>query len=301
MTSDTVWDIPEPISVHDVRVDEDTVITLRRHGNSEGPRLVMSHGNGLAIDLYYPFWSLLADDFDLIVYDLRNHGWNGVSTIERHNVPTFVDDHDQVIEAIDSHFGDKPKVGVFHSVSALVTLLSPTRGSEYSARVLFDPPLCKPGRNLKDFEDAAIRLSAITRRRTETFKSREHLSGVLPYVSIWEHVVPGVHELYARTTLRERNGEPGFELRCPREYEAQVVDYASTFGVLVDFDSLVCPTKVIGADPTLPYSYLPTLDLSDVFTVGYDFIPDATHFLQLEQPEECVELLREFIAPIIGS
>ncbi len=301
MTSDTVWEIPEPISVHDVRVDDDTVITLRRHGNPEGPRLVMSHGNGLAIDLYYPFWSLLTDDFDLILYDLRNHGWNGVTTIERHNVPTFVDDHDQVIEAIDSHFGDKPKVGVFHSLSALVTLLSSTKGSEYSARVLFDPPLCKPGRNLKDFEDAAIRLSAITRRRTETFDSREDLVSVLSYVPIWDNVVPGVHELYGRTTLRGRNGEPGFELRCPREYEAQVVDYASTFGVLVDFDSLVCPTKVIGADPTLPYSYLPTLDLSDVFTVGYDFIPDATHFLQLEKPEECAELLREFIAPIIGA
>ncbi len=301
MTSDTVWEIPEPISVLDVSVDDDTVITVRRHGNPDGPRLVMSHGNGLAIDLYYPFWSLLADEFDLIIYDLRNHGWNGVSTIERHNVPTFVDDHDRVVEAIDTHFGDKPKVGVFHSVSALVTLLSPTKGSEYSARVLFDPPLCKPGRDLKDFEDAAIRLSAITRRRTETFKSREDLAGILSYIPMWEHVVPGVHELFSKTTLRERSGEPGFELRCPREYEAQVVDYASTFAVLVDFDSLVCPTKVIGADPTLPYSYLPTMDLSDVFTVGYDFIPDASHFLQLEEPEECAELLREFIDPIIRS
>ena len=74
MTSETVWELPEPLSTHDVRVDDDTVITLRRHGNPQGPRLVMSHGNGLAIDLYYPFWSLLADDFDLIIYDLRNHG-----------------------------------------------------------------------------------------------------------------------------------------------------------------------------------------------------------------------------------
>ena len=71
--------------------------------------------------------------------------------------------------------------------------------------------------------------------------------------------------------------------------------------MLVDFDSQVSPTKVIGADPTLPSSYLPTLDLSDVFTVGYDFLPDATHFLQLEQPEQCVELMLEFIKPIISS
>ena len=48
----------------------------------------------------------------------------------------------------------------------------------------------------------------------------------------------------------------------------------------------------------LPYSYLPTLDLSDVFTVNYDFLPDATHLLQLEQPEECAALVREFLQEV---
>ena len=301
MTSEVVWDIPEPHSVCDVRMDDDTVITLRRHGNTEGPRLVMSHGNGLSIDLYYPFWSLLCEDYDLIIYDLRNHGWNSVSTIDSHNVPTFVDDHDRIVQAIDSHFGNKPKVGVFHSISALVTMLSPTRGRGYSARVLFDPPLCKPGRSLQDFEIVATQLSEMALRRTERFQSPQDLANILPFIPTWEKVVPGVHELFSETTLRESDDGTGFVLRCPREYEAQIVAYASTFAVLVDFDSLECPTKVIGADPTLPYSYLPTLDLSDVFTVGYDFVPDATHFLQLEKPEMCVELMREFIDPITHS
>ena len=70
-SSETLWEIPEPISTHEVRMDDGAVITLRRHGNPVGPRLVLSHGNGLAIDLYYPFWSLLTGEFDLIVYDLR--------------------------------------------------------------------------------------------------------------------------------------------------------------------------------------------------------------------------------------
>ena len=301
MTSEAVWDIPDPLAVDDVRMDDGTIITLRRHGNPEGPRLVLSHGNGLAIDLYYPFWSLLTDEFDLIVYDLRNHGWNRVGNMDNHNVPTFVDDHDRIAEAIDSLYGEKPKVGVFHSVSALVTMLSPTRGSDYSARVLFDPPLCKPGRSLQDFETVATYLSQLALRRTERFKSPQELVNVLPFIPTWDKVVPGVHELFGATTLRESDEGTGFELRCPKEYEAQVVAYASTFAVLVDFDSLECPTKVIGADPTLPYSYLPTLDLSDVFTVGYDFVPETTHFLQLEKPQECVELMREFIDPITLS
>ena len=294
-TPGPAWEIPEPISTCDVPVDDDTVITVRRHGNPEGQRLVLSHGNGLAIDLYYPFWSLLAGDFDLFIYDLRNHGWNAVSSLQGHNVPAFVSDHDRILEAIDRHYGQKPKVGVFHSIAALTTLLSPTKGSGYSAYVLFDPPLCKRGASYEEFDAASERLAAMTRRRSPRFKTREDLSEVLAYLPTYQRAVPGVFELVARTTLRECADGEGFELRCPREYEAQIVDYAAPYAVLVDFAEFRCPIKVIGADPTLPFSYLPTLDLSHILTVNYDFLPETTHLLQLEQPGECAALMREFL------
>ncbi len=300
MTSETDWEVPEPLSTHDVQVDDDTAITLRRHGNPDGPRLVLSHGNGLAIDLYYPFWSLLADDFDLILYDLRNHGWNDISSLQSHNIPTLVQDHDKIMDAIDLHYGDKPKVGIYHSVSALISLLSPRKGRDFAARVLFDPPLCKPGRDHREFEEAASTLSSISRSRMARFKNREDFAFLLSFFPVFELIVPGGHDLFAMTTLRENDREELYELCCPPEYEAQIIEYAGAFAVLVDFESQVCPTKVIGADPTLPFSYLPTLDLSDVFTVGYDFLPDATHFLQLEKPDQCVEVMLEFITPIIG-
>ena len=293
--SETLWEIPEPLSTSDVRVDDDTVITLRRHGNPEGPRLVLSHGNGLAIDLYYPFWSLLLDDFDLIIYDLRNHGWNTVGSMQNHNIPTLVQDGDRVLAEIDRLFGKKPKIGVFHSVSALIALLSPTRGSEFSACILFDPPLCTPDDDYEEFDAAVTRTAAMTRRRAQRVRTRETLAEVLPFLPIFQRVVPGVCDLVARTTLRKCASGEGYELRCPREYEAQIVDYARAFAVLVDFETLRCPVKVIGADPTLPYSYLPTLDLSHILTVDYDFLPESTHLLQLEQPEECVAELRDFI------
>ena len=296
--SQAVWKVPEPLSKVDVRVDEDTVITLRRHGNPEGPRLVLTHGNGLAIDLYYPFWSLLADEFDLIVYDLRNHGWNTVSTLENHNIPTLVSDHDLIMEAIDRNFGKKPKIGVFHSVSGLISLLSPTKGSGFEARILFDPPLCKPGRNYFDFEEATALLVAMTQRRTNRFKTRESYAQVLGFLPSFKRVLPGVYDLFARTTLRESTDGKGYELCCPPEYEAQMIDYAGIYAVLIDFGTMKCPTKVIGADPTLQYSYLPTLDLSDIMAVDYDFLPEATHFLQLEEPEQCVDAMREFIEEI---
>lgn len=298
------WAVPEPLSTSEVQLDKDTVTILRRHGNPDGPRLVLSHGNGLASDLYYPFWSLLEEDFDLVLFDLRNHGWNAVGPRESHNLPTLVRDHLCLFEAIDRAWGDKPKIGVFHSVSALITLLSSTimadllpsaRSGHLSAMILFDPPLCKPGKNQTEFDEASQNAARITRRRRYRFQTEEYFAELLGYLPGFARLVPGVRELMGRTTLRKTADGAEYELRCPPEYEAQITDYFRSFSALPVFETLPCPTKVIGADPTLSYAYLPTIDLGDILTIDYDFVPEATHFLQLEKPETCVQMIREFL------
>ena len=279
-------------------MDDGTSVIIRRHGNPEGPRLVVCHGNGLAADLYYPFWSLLTGECDLLVYDLRNHGWNEVTAIDKHNIPTLVSDHDLIMEAIDRLFGDKPKVGAFHSVSALVSLLSPTKGSAFAGRVLFDAPLCRPGHTYAEMEEATTRNAAAARRRTEQFATREDFSHRLQSVPALSRVVPGVLDLMAETTLRQSPGRDGYELCCPREYEARLAEFGEIYSEMVDLGELASPTKVLGADPTIPFTYLPSLDLTDIVTVDYDFLPDSTHLLQLEMPEECARTVLEFLGEI---
>ena len=298
------WVLPEPSSTAEVAIRGGSVVTLRRHGNPDGPRLVLSHGNGLAIDLYYPFWSLLLDDFDLVVYDLRNHGWNATGELSGHTVPAMVQDFDEITEAIGRHFGKKPQAGVFHSISGLASLLSPAKCAGFEALVLFDPPVCRPGYSYEISEAAAIRNAAMTRRRGNFFQSPQEFAEVLPYLPAFQRVVPGFNDLMARTTLRQHapdlaEGPPRYQLRCPPEYEAQIIQYASAFGVAVELESIECPIKVIGADPTLPYSFWPTFNFGELMQVDYDFIPEATHLMQMEKPEECAARLREFIDPIL--
>ncbi len=290
------WELPEPLSTVEVAVGEGTSIIVRRHGNPDGPRMVMSHGNGLAIDLYYPFWSLLADDFDLIIYDLRNHGRNALGPLAHHHIPALARDQDLLFAAIDAHYGAKPKTGVFHSASSLAALLAPSNGSDLTALVLFDPPLRKPGIELDEaFDEASRRVAAAARQRSSRFTSREELAGLAEFSPNFRRVLPGVLELLARTTLRQSPSGDGYELCCPPEYEARVVEYARVFGSAVDLAGYGCPIKAIGADPTLQFAYLPAADLSGMVGVDYDFLPDATHFLQLEQPENCVALMLEFL------
>ena len=290
-----MWQVPEPLSTANVTLEDGTVVILRRHGNPDGPRLVMSHANGLAIDLYYPFWSLLTDKFDVIVHDLRNHGQNPTGPLAGHTLPVLASDHDLVLDAVDEYYGAKPKVGVHHSVGGLSMLLSPSAGARLSALVLFDPPIRKPNVDRDAYDDAGAQLAEAARRRRERFVTKAEFIERGRAAPNFAHVVPGVIELLADTTLREDTTGSGYVLRCPAAYEAQIIEYGRIFASVVDLASYRCPIKVIGADPTLPFSYLPTFDLAEMLEVDYDFLPGATHFLQLEQPEECAELMVAFL------
>lgn len=293
MTTDIVWEIPNPLSTFDVRLDADTVTTVRQHGNPSGTRVVLSHGSGLAADLYYPFWSLLANDYDVIVYDLRNHGWNSIGIRRDHNIPTLVCDHDIILKSINRVYGSKPTIGIFHSLTSIVAILS--GGKIYSALILFDPPLAKHGISQTELLEAAAHMAAQTRQRKHRFRSREEFVEFLKFLPSFKKVTSGVHELMALTTLRESASGHDYELRCPREYEAQLMEYGRSFFPLLDLDLIACPKKIVGADPTFPHSYLPTFDQRLAFEVDYDFIPETTHLLQLEKPEECVAVTREFL------
>ena len=111
----------------------------------------------------------------------------------------------------------------------------------------------------------------MARSRTPRFESLKQFAELLAYLPIYRRTVPGVFDLMAQTTLRRSSDGNGYELRYPRDYEAQVFENSAPWAAMVNFDDLRCPTKVIGAGPTLAHPYLPTLDLSHMLTEDYDF------------------------------
>ncbi len=307
------WQVPEPLAVCEVVAPDGTTLAVRRHGRLDGIRLLFGHGNGFAIDAYYPFWSHFTDRFDVCVYDLRNHGWNGVGSLRRHNLPTFVDDTEVVLRGIDRHFGAKPTVGVFHSLSALMALhladlagrgpiLSIRRGparpgsqTGFSALVLFDPPVCPPGGFPSDMEGVGRLWALASRRRRHAFDMPEEYTEYLSRTGLFDRVCPAVLDLLSRTTLRRASGGPGYELRCPRAYEAQICMYLFCWSMTVDLSRVTCPTKVIGADPTVWNSFMPSMDLGKLQKTDYDFVPETSHLLLLEEPGACAALTVEFL------
>ena len=292
------WIVPEPLATAEVRAHDGAPIVLRQYGNPDGPRLVLSHGNGLSADAYYPFWSLLADRFDLVLYDFRNHGWNPVGDQRAHSIETFVRDNACIALAIDHYLGDKPRVGVFHSLSALTALLPGAERHGFSALVLFDPPIFPSARDPRDLRAAELlgrRMANAARIRQHRFDAQEVLSEKLGQTQAFSLLRPGVVDLLARTTLRRGSGAAPYELCCPPAYEAQVFTEMFNWSTRVDLDDVRCPVKVIGGDPAMSFSFLPSVDLGELVLLNYDYLPDTTHFLQLEEPEACVAAMLRFL------
>ena len=290
-----VWDLPEPKAVLEVTMPDGAQVYVRRHGNQNGPRMLLSHGCGMASDAYYPYWAPLLDEFDLFVYDFRSHGWNPPGELRKQNIPTFVQDCERVLRSIGENFGEKSVIGLFHSISGLTALLHEEKWKGFSALVLFDVPIQPPGGRPEDLVEMGEVLSAAARRRRQWFVNREEYSDRLRRTPAFSRLIPGATDLLAQATLRPSADGTGYELCCPKEHEAQVYEYLFGWAMRVDLQKVSCPVKIVGADPTQSYSFMPTMNLSSLIDVNYDFLPGATHFLQLERPEKCLEFTLDFL------
>jgi len=298
---DNVVQLPAPKAVRDLKMDDGAIIRIRRHGNPAGPRLVLSHGNGLAADVYFPFWNLLRDRYDLILVDVRNHGQNPLHGGAGHDMAHFVADFESTLAGIERGFGAKPVAGVFHSLSGLVAirhvLEHPNR---WRALVLFDPPFYPreghPLHNLQhgDKENLAVR----ARRRTERYKTPNDFAKQLAANRGFTKWRPQAYSIFARATLRQEPSSGEWILACPRELEARVFEENRDPSLWLKLAEVKSPIKLIGADPTIEGG-VPALiskAIAEEMPVEYEAIPNTTHFLQIEEPEKCVRAMETFLA-----
>ena len=281
---------------------DDAIIRVRRHGNMAGPRLVLAHGNGFAIDAYLPFWGLLADRFDLVIYDQRNHGQN-----PRHDDPThhdvsyFVSDMEEVFHGVKRELGDKITVGVFHSISAITAIQHALEsGSAWDALVLFDPPLIPaPGDEFHDLAyDFEVGLAKWSAGRPDRFPSPEALGGGFAKSRSLRRWVEGEHMLMARSILREDKAAGDWELSCPRECESRVYMTNSGLDLCGNLGELTGKYKFICSDPEEEDALSPghvNRAMQAQYGHPYEVIPGTSHLLQVEKPVECAAVLLAFL------
>ncbi len=294
--------LPNPIGILDLKMDDGAIIRVRRHGNPAGPRLLLCHGNGLAIDAYLPFWNLLRDRYDLILVDVRNHGENPLHGESGHDMAHFVVDLERVMGQVQHDFGSKPVAGVFHSLSGLIAIRHALEHPHrWRALVLFDPPIYpRDGHPLRNAQQGdKDQLAVRARKRTERYPSPDSFAKQLASRPVFARWRPEAYQLMARATLRHEAASGEWILACPRELEARVFDENRDPTLWVKLGQVKAPVKLIGADPNIEGASVPGLlskAVAEETAVEYEAIAETTHFLQMEKPEACVRAMETFLA-----
>ena len=293
--------IPTPHLTFDVPLDDGARICVRRHGNPEGVRLFLSHGNGYAINGYLPYWQHFLDRFDLIIFDFRNHGENEPATPANHTYAQLSRDLERVYQHVTAKLGNRRTAGIFHSMSGRTAMKHALEiGFRFDALVLFDPPNVPPRDHpaFPAMEAFEARLVAFTRSRRTHFATVEELASDFAKSRVGQAWVPGVHELMARSVLRKNPDGGGFVLACDPANEGGIYAEALSMNLWPQAKDFAGPVKLIGADPELKGGS-PTGRANQALGSenGYDysFVPGTGHMLQIEKPDACVQLTLAFL------
>lgn len=294
--------LPPPRATADATLADGALIRLRQHGNPTCPRIVLSHGNGFAIDGYFPFWRLLLDDFELVVLDQRNHGQNPRHRQAQHTYPQIARDAAAIRGAIDSAFGAKPSAGIFHSLSAVANIHGDAEhGVRWEALVLVDPALNAPDGKAREagnrFEHV---LAKWARARPERFADPSELAAQFRAsraAALW---LPETADLMAQAVTRPAP-DGGYELCCPGAWEAEIYLHNIRMDTWTLLPRIRSPHLFLLADPALPGATPAckiALEAAAEFVLNQATVPGTSHMLQVERPDLCVATIRAFFAKI---
>lgn len=295
------FELPVPSRTFEVPLEDGASIRVRRHGNPDGVRLLVSHGNGFAADAYFPYWRHLISKFDLLVFDFRNHGQNVPVEPPNQCYNQLSRDLERVTQEVRARLGQKRTVGIFHSMSGRTAMKHAIEiGWRWDALVLFDPPDVPPlGHPLyAAMEKLENKLIEWAKNRRRRYASIEDLAEEYRKSRAAQFWVEGEHQLMARSVLRKAPDGNGYELVCTPENEANIYMQALTLNLWPKASAFGGPVKLIGCDPNLkggPATGPANRALGIEGGYDYAFVEGTGHLLQIEKPEECVRLTLEFL------
>lgn len=272
-------------------------VAIRRWGGPKAERIVMSHGNGLAIDGFYEFAKLLMAEFEVVVFDMRSHGQSGPGEVMENPWPRFVKDIPEIYDSIQGHFGEKPTHGAFHSLSSIATLLAQSREPRgWRSLTLYEPPVppVADADLLEEFEAAHTELSRRTRARRRKFSGPERLVTSLRRSPTFGGIPDAVIERMAGAMLYHAGNDPEapYELVCDPDMEANTFDihlprewWDAIGGVTVPVQVVVGTT--FGHD--LPVLIRSASFLAQSFGFETAAVEGGGHLMQMQRPQRCAD------------
>lgn len=289
---------PDETASFTATMDDGATIALRRWGPPRAERFVISHGNGLAIDAFSDFGSDLARDYEVVAFDMRNHGRNPVHNNNENCWSRFLKDFPQILHAIDTELGPKPTHGAFHSLSAVTCLMSAVEAPyPWSSLTLFEPPMAPPASS--GLQDAMLAYHVDLARRAGARRGRfdtpNQLFQSMRRSPAMARISDRALSVLTVATLRP-NGE-AWHLACPPGFEAQVFEISPIAERWPTLARVDVPVQIVVGDRENHYAPI-LIDVGLLLAESYGFgqqeLSGTTHFMQLEAPERCAALARDF-------
>jgi pimeloyl-ACP methyl ester carboxylesterase len=102
---------------------------------------------------------------------------------------------------------------------------------------------------------------------------------------LWDYVNHGTYEL----------PDGGVALKCSAEVEAQVFATTMSLDIFSQLDKIDCPTLVLRGERTdVPLSVVAERVAQRIPQGSLATVPDTSHFLAMEKPEEVAEIIVEY-------
>lgn len=288
----------------DITLEDGASVSIRVHGS--GPRLICSHGNGLAIDAFERFWRLFPD-YETVVFDFRHHGRSSPYDRPVPQVwPQLISDYQAIMTGITRELGAAPSIGAFHSMSALATLLHAVdHDTPWTGIVAFEPPVTPPQHypEYAAFSAANGRLAERTLKRRTEFPDVQELFESYRRSSAFAGINDAGLMALAASTLRWNVDRQVYQLACAREFEASIFAMQDLGDAWDRMCGVELPVLIVTGEPAVGTSPFVATERAFARDGGFDFtiVPDASHFMQMEKPAECAEIVRAFHARCAGK
>ncbi len=268
-------------------------------------RVVCSHGNGMAVDGYADFWSRLTDVFQVAVFDFRGHGRSDAGRYEHHNWEWFRRDMGDVLRAINRVLGRRTTVGAFHSLSSIVSVAYlRERGADLDALVLYDPPFMPPEgnpyRHAHMAEMYGLAARVVTRR--SRFNEPSELAAQFAKQSHLSRWLPQAYQDMAQAVMRPDTDGQGWRLSCAPDREGHVFATNDDAALFEHVGRVSIPLQLVACDPAVEgvqVSGEACRWMAENYGLRYVSVPDTTHFLQVEKPDVCAQVLRDFVSDCV--
>ena len=276
-------------------IDSDGVAIHYLDWGGDGPPLVLLHATGFLAALWRPIADRLASRFRVVAVDQRGHGDSGKPR-DGYRFEAFAADLQRLIEALEL---ERPLAAGHSSGGTTIVVHAAQHPGVLRRAVLIEPilprsdwyvaPRLRQGRNPDSLADGARRRRAVWPGREELFRAYRSR----PTFETWRE---DILRLYVEEGTRQRD-DGRVELMCPPEIEAQFFEAARYVRPWPMLAQLRCPTLVLwGADSHLRGRGLDRGVGDAIQQARTVIVPDTSHFLPQEQPDEVARLIEEFLA-----